>query len=749
MAKKPKRPGRALKPKEWLPRSAGGVDKVPDGAGLTSGEQDTPFAGTAANNDRRIKDCGAARELFVRLYQENQLRAQSFAQVRNQIEGGRPFNPDDLHAAGEDWRTNVNFNDARAAFLRVATPYWKMVHEVPQTISVKVRLKDPKAPVMNRILAENFDLFLEDWGPDYFLQFSGLASDYVMYGTGLNMYEDEDTARYKWMPSIQVMLPKRTKSSVDTWELFCVKRELTAPELLKHIKNPDVQKAAADAGWNAEMIKKAIIMAAPGPANTRYFDPNYWQDLVVTNDLVIGGVWPPVSVVDMWAKGSEKQGKITHYIFTEKSEVPDYLFTAELKEKDFKRVIGTVLASIGSNGLYHAIKGFGVMNYYYATVINRTKCRMIDSATFGMGMNFQADDDTPKETPPIENYSIVNKFPKGMTQLQWYPQGLQSASELLGILSQNQDENNFTYNEPQKDIAETKTAKQAVILSNIANEMSTASSSIFLSQFGGNVFAEQFRRLCQKSEDPDAKKFKKRCIAAGIPKEFFDRVNSGKDDEIEVTVKCGASPTMSSPAAREQIGQRLMAEILPQPGSNRRAILEFRTASLAGADGVEQFLEPIGVDSDPRARREAIMENADLANGIVLGPPPTNGVDPSDAHVEHADEHLKPLEQIVQAIQQPPQPTAPGQPPPQSPITHGHIIALQLGLAHTGGHLQFLAQSTLEKQQFLQLKARFAAVSAVAQGVIKRLAKAKQDADQSGKPLDAGAVTAAIGQGGQ
>jgi hypothetical protein len=736
MAKKKK--GRVKKPKDWLPESAGGTSGNSDDEGYgSSGVQDEPFISPTWNSDRRIRSCSDARELYVRLYLENQLRAQSFAQVRNQIEGGRPFDPDSLHASGEDWRTNANFNDARSAFKRVSLPYWKMVHEVPTTISANIHLNNsPDATTWETILAANFDRFLEDWGPGYMENFSGKCDDYVMYGPAHVMWDDENTPRYKWMPSVQVLLPKRTKSNMDTWELFCYKGELTAPELLKHIRGGKTQdegaQIAKDAGWNPKMIHLAIRMAAPGPAQTRYFDPNFWQDMIVSNDLVIGGVWPPVAVVHMWAKSPDGK-KITHYIFTEKSDVDDYLFMKEEKESDFRRIMGTLFSTFGSNGLYHSIKGFGVMNYYYATVINRTKCRMIDSATFGMGMNFQKEDDTPDEVPPIENYSMINLFPKGLAQMQWYPQGLQTASELVGILSQNQDENNFTYNEPQKDIADTKTAKQAVILSNIAGEMGTSSSAIFLAQ-EGVIFAEMWRRLVKKSDDPDAKAYRKRCLTDGVPEKFFDLVNDG---EVEVTIKAGASPTMASPAMREQISNWLMGAIMPQPDADTRAIKEFAIASRTGAGGINKFLLPKGVASDPLARRQAIQENDDMSRGIVLGDPPGFGVDPSDSHVEHADEHLKPLEATVQQVQQ------------KKPIDHGHLISMQMTLPHIAQHLAYLQNNPIYKAQFQSLKARFQAVSVVAQGLLKRLAAAQAQAQQTGQPLQPQDVQSAINSGGQ
>lgn len=704
---------------------------LPESAQPASGVQDSPFIGPTWANDRRIGDCSQARELYVRLYLENQLRAQTFAQVRNQIEGGRPFDPGALLRNGETWRTNVNFNDARAAFRRVSMPYWKMVHEVPRKISVQFHQKVPQANNWEIGMAEAFDRFLEDWGADYFMQFSGMTDDYVMYGTGLSMWPDDSTPRYQWMPSVQVLMPKRTKSSVDKWELLALKRELTADELLKYVRDDKTSAASKEAGWNPDMVHQAIRMAAPGPANTRYFDPNFWQDMIVSNDLVIGGVWPPVSVVDVWAISSDGK-KIRHYIFTEKSDVPDYLYEADEAAESFRQIFGTCFSSVGSNGLYHSIKGFGVMNYYYATAINRTKCRALDAGTFSAGMNFVKGDNTPDESPPVENYSMINLFPTGLTQLQYYPQ-LGALTELIGMMSQNQSENNFTYNEPQKDIADTKTAKQAVILAEIGNEMSTATSSIFLSQIGQNYFAEMVRRLRNKgSSDPDAIKFKERCREYGIPEEVITN-----QDKFPATVKTGASPTMASPVAREQIGQQLMG-MMSLPEMNRRSILEFRTSSLTGADGIDRFMLPIGVNSDPRARREAIMENTDFGQGVPLP------VDPNDAHVEHCDEHLKPLEAICQQVQQgTPQPMGgQGAVPPK--ITPDHLVAMQVAMPHIQQHLQFLSMNEAERDQYKQLNARFMQVNAIMQGIMTRLTKVHNQALQNGQPLQPPQVASAL-----
>lgn len=691
---------------------------------------DTPFGGTSnASADRRIADCSQARELFLRLQKENQLRAQSFAQIRNQIEGGRPFDPAVLRKNGEEGRTNCNFNDARSAFIRACLPYWKMVNEVPRKIAITIHTGSPNKNTAQIAMAEAFDMFLDDWGDEYIKEFSCRIMDMVMFGPSYAFWEDAIGPRYKWAQTTQIMFPKRTKATVSKWELVVLQREMTASELIAKVRDGDTEKLSSKAGWNPDAIRKAISMAAPENIQNRLLDPTYWQDMIVANDLVIATTWPSIQVVDEWA--IDRKGNIKHYIFTVSGDCDDYIYESEEEEKEFKRIFGPVFYDFGANGLIHSIKGFGVLNYYYATTINRMKCKATDAVGLTMGLNFVKDDDAPDESPPVQNFSFLNVFPKGLTQMTIYPQ-LQPAMELMKELQHNQNENNYTYDDSgtQQEIAQTDTKGQADLIASISSEGQSSQASIYLSQ-EARVFGEVFRRLCKKSDDEDAKKFKKRCIALGVPEEFFS-------EDVEKTVKCGASPSMASAAVRGRIANELLG-MANMPGMNVRAIQEFKVANLTGSEGISSFMLPIGVDSDPRARREAMMENEDLSKGIPLP------VDPSDAHAEHADEHLKPVEMIVQQAQQGGQPPqVPGQPMnPAAQLTPDHLMALQMLIPHITAHLQFLANDETKVQLYKQLNARLAAVENVARGLFSRLARAQTNG-QNSAGIEPGAVATAI-----
>lgn len=708
--------------KRVKPKSRVLPDSVQAAMASTENGGDTPFGTTIQGglDSRRISNAGEARQLFQRLQLENQLRAQSFAQIRNQIEGGRPLDPQTLVKNGEQGRTNCNFNDARAALKRAIVPYWKMVHEVPRKMAITVHSLNPHAYQWGIILAEACDRFFDDWGADYIFQFEGQTTDMVTFGPGYAMWTDATSPRYIWAQTVQMLFPKRTKCNPDDWELVCLRREMTSAELLEKIRDQKERETSKKAGWNTEMVEEAIKQAAPQSVQTKFLNPNYWQDMVVANDLTIATTWPPVSVVDIWAKN--RDGSIAHYIISEQEKIGDYLYESKEEAKTFRQIFGPIFYDVGSNGLIHAVKGFGVMNYYYATVINRMKCKAADAVGLTMGLNFQKTDNTPEEAPPVQNFSFLNVFPTDLTPITIQPQ-LQPAMLLMQSLQQNQNENNYTYSDTgtQQNIADTDTKGQAELIASISAEGATSQASIYLSQMANNIFSEIFRRLCLNRGDEDAKKFRKRCFDLGLPKDFFK-------DMPEVTVKCGASPTMASPAVRGRIADQLLG-LSMQPGMNRRAILEFKVANLAGAEGLNNFMLPEGVNSEPMQRREAIMENQTMATGTQLP------VDPSDAHAEHIEEHLQPLEAIVQQAQQgmnpPQQPGQPVNPPAQ--ITPDHLVALQAVLPHTKAHLDYLAVDNTKTEIYKQLNARYTNVVNVAKGLIARLARAGRNG-QSADP---------------
>jgi hypothetical protein len=656
-----------------------------------------------ATEERRIRDVTEARTLFNRFETDNQLRSSTYAQVRNQLEGGRPFDPALLERQGASWQTNVNFGDARAARDRTLLPYWKMVHDVPHKVAVQVESNAPDADRQGIAMAEAFDKWLDDWGADYFTQYMQFAASFVNFGPGAVSWGDKDNPRFKAVNVQRLYFPKNAKMSPDEWEVLAFTREMTASELWGKIRTPKAKKQSEYVGWNEQAIKAAITWCKDGQAWDG-LDFTKVQDDLVNNDLAITSQYSPIEVVHLYVK--QFSGKIGCYIFPKLDTKAEFLYRNEKYCDNFREVLGVAWYDIGSDAMVHSIKGFGIKNYHFSILLNRIKSRICDGLTIQMALNFTRGDGFPDEAPPVENYGPVNVFPTGLTQITTYPQFSQGG-DVIDMLERNQSENNALYREQRKQIGDTETATQANILAAMAGELSEASASIYLAQIGENVFEQCFQRLRRKGNNhPDAKKFVKRCREKGVPDEVIFNA--------EIKVKTGATAGLANPAIRAMKLQQTMGMLRGLPGFNERWFAEQIVANEFGANAVNKALLPEGENSAPAQRRAAMQENGDFGQGMPLP------VDPSDAHVEHIDEHLKPIEQMMVQYKQ------------SGQFNKEGVPALLITIDHTNKHLEYLKNDQVRREAYRILANRFTQVQALAMGIMNKLNKEAQQAQMNG-----------------
>lgn len=645
---------------------------------------------------RRVASVEDARSIFNRMQQDNQLRFSQIVNVRNQLEGGRPFDPRELAAQGAEWQTNVNFGDAQAARDKTLLPYFKMVNDVPNKIAVTIPSGSPHVSKWQQAFAEAFDEFIEDWGADYNVEFRNFSSNFVNFGPGIVHWPVQDSARYKAVNVQRVLWPKNARMSPDEWEVMAFVQDMTPSDLYKKIRTPQEEKRSKFLGWNPDAIKAAIVTFNTGVFTPDPRDYTRWQDLLVNNDIAIATPFEPLQLVWLFVK--QFSGKIGCYVFTQQGGVREFIFQKEDYADDFRHILGAVWYDTGTDSMVHSIKGFGIKNYFFATLTNRVKCRTVDAATMGLGMNFQrGEDNVPDESPPIENYGPVTIFPPGIQQLTIYPQ-LQASMGIIEMLEGNAAQNNALYRDQQQaQIANTDTAKQAEILASMQADTTQASASVFLAQYGENVLAEQVRRLRKRgSQDPDAIAFQKRLKQLQVPDEVIY--------DMKIRVKTGANAGMASPAVRAMKFQQGLA-MRNLPGVNFRWFLEQYIANTYGAQAVDKALLPEGEGSMPAQRRQARMENDVMGQGTQLE------VAPEDAHYEHLQEHLGPLAQIAQQYR------GSGQVSPEQ------AAAMTIGLEHSAEHMQYLSQDETMKDAFQEMNGVFREVQSVARGMLTQLAK--------------------------
>lgn len=653
----------------------------------------------AVEEQRRIKDVESARSIWNRMATDNNLRFQQIVNVRNQLEGGRPFDPRALEDQGAAWQTNINFGDAQSDRDKTLLPFFKMVNDVPNLISVTIPGSGNNQSKYQQAFAEAFDEFRWDWGAGYDVEQRNFFSNYVNFGPGIVHWPDPSSPRYKAVNVQRVLWPKNARMSPDEWDVMAFTQDMSPSDLYKKVRTPKESERSEYLGWNAEAIKAAIVTFNSGVLSPDPRDYTRWQDLLVNNDIAVATPFEPLQLV--WLLVKQFSGKIGCYVFTQQGGVKDFLFKKEDYSEDFRHILGAVWYDTGTDSMIHSIKGFGIKNYFFSILKNRFKSRVIDGATMALGMNFQrSDENIPDESPPIENYGPVTIFPPGITQMGIYPQ-LKQGMDVIGMLEGNSSKNNSLYqDQAQASIAETDTAKQAEILASMQADTTHASAAVFLSQYGENVLSEQVRRLRKKgNRDPDAVAFQQYLDDRGVPPNIIH--------DAKIRVKAGASAGMANPAVRALKYQQALG-LRQIPGVNGRYFLEQYIANAFGADAVDKGLMPEGAASEPMQRRQALMENQDFGQGAPLP------VAPEDAHFEHLEEHLKPLAQIAMSFRG------------TGTVSPEQGMALTIGLEHSAEHMQYLSQDPTMKAQFQQVNGTFREIQSVARGILTRIAQNQQ-----------------------
>ncbi len=675
-------------------------------------EKPVPVAKTAIETDwdrvtsyRRIKDVGGARTIFNRFITDNVMRSNTIAQTRNQLEGGRPFAPEDLESQGAAWQTNINFGDAQAARDRDFLPYWQLINEIPHRAAFEIDSTSTDCENWQAAFSETFDEFHDDWAAGYFTEFMKFAKNFIDFGVGIPQWQDSENPRYTSVNVQRVYWPKNTQMNPDSWEVMALVRDVGASELYGYIRDKEKTRQSTFAGWNENAIKAAIVqMGQTGSGQfPDYRDYTRFQDLLVNNDIVITTPFQPITCVWLYVKNFD--GKIGCYVFPQNKGVEEFLFEDDAYSDDWRHLIGPVWYDTGTDGMIHSIKGFGIKNFFFSSLLNRMKCRMVDGAAISSGLTFQyTGENLPAESPPVENFGPMTMLPGGMTQVNVYPQ-LQQAMAVTEMLSKNRDENNSLYSEQQKQIGDTDTATQAKILAGNAAQLSVAQAAIFLSQVGSNIYTEQVRRMRVKGNTcEDAKKFVARLKERGVPDEVIFKT--------PIRVKCAANAGMANPQMMTQKFQEGLA-LAQMPGVNGRWFLESLIAYKYGSQAVDKALLPLGQGSEPEQRREAMIENSLFGQGMQLP------VAPEDAHYEHINEHLTPLGAMVQQFKK------------TQVLPPEAVAALTIGIEHTGQHMEYLAKDETKKAKFQEVVPAFRMIQSVTRGILTRMQSQVQNPGQS------------------
>jgi hypothetical protein len=666
-------------------------------------------------SERRIRDAATARSLWLKLRTASVVRREKWSQVQNQLDGAPPFANRELLDLGQGWRCNINFRDAASTLEQVLISYWRLLHDTTNLAAVSyVTSDDPNAEKWEQIFQQAFNRFVDDWGPDYVRNYLLFSQNHVAFGVGVAFWNDKFSPRWEAIRIGEVEVPTRSKASVEKLSLVGVRQELEIDYLWELVRTEEAKAAARKRGWNTDAIEAALVrefVKQEGNVSTPVTGQDLLelQRLMRDNALGVTTGHDPMKLVHLLVK--DYDGKISRMIFAEMQEHQnDFLFDdtgSDARPGSMNEILGAVFFDAG-NGDWWGTKGFGIKNFQISTVQNRLKCRGVDRTLLD-GLNFRDLSEGARETVPITTIGPFTFLPKDVEQLPSYPTG-RSILETIEMIDSQSSFNNARYRDQGKQIAQTDTATQANILSNIQSQVDVANATLYLKQIARNIFAEQFRRLRMRGNpDPDAKLFKKRCVDdLGMPEKVFY--------EGEISLRTGSDPGAANLAVQ---GQRAL-EAMALPEANKRWCQEKYIAATFGAQAVSKALLPVDATSDIKSARLALMENSDMGEGNPLP------VDPQDNHAAHVPVHLQPLEVIVHNFDA------------NGKIDPNGLIAIQNAIPHLDAHFEFLKADKMQEQLFKQLWPRYTAARSGAEGIFRMVERMHNNVQQGGSPTPPG-----------
>lgn len=673
---------------------------------------------------RQIKDVASARSIYARLKRNDEKRAKARATLRTQLEGGKPYNQQVLRKRAESWRCNENFRDAESDRDTALSPYYDMANNTRRHIAVAIHDDESKSDRWQSIYEENFDKFLRDW-KGYTANFLKVAHELIDFGTGYPYFKDEFTPRYESMPTGRILFPDDTPIDIDRWDMLCIEKKMTAPELFKYIKGKNSSRASI-VGWRPKAVKALIKQQAHfAQKPERIFEWEELQTELISNDIFLSQDMPVAEVVILLVAQNdiEKDG-IGCWIFPANAIEtkhpggngrnidgnPDdgFLFTRPKNyASSFERVLPAIFYEVGQGNI-HSVKGFALRNFALSALTNRQKCKLIDAAMFSMSMNFKRSADKGSDAPPITSHGAVNIIPSDLDIIDFTPK----TSEAIAVaeyISRGASQNNINFTDQSKQIAQTETAAQAKLLAASAQRVNSVSAALFLDQLG-EVYAEQFRRLRSgKGGDPDARKFKKRCIDMGIPKKVFHT--------LEVTITAGNATGGANPVLRAIQSRETFSLLRAESRVNKDWLLENIIADTHGSRAVDKALLPTGQVSDEWDSRQAIMENDHMNNAVEM---PVTEV---DGHMAHLGVHVGTMEASVEGFNQ------------SGQMQEPTMKMLQLLIPHTNEHFELIQDDDSVAQQRNILFGKFSNLQREIIGIFNSIAsqataQAKRDQDE-------------------
>jgi hypothetical protein len=635
----------------------------------------------------RISDASTARDLYLKLRDEDSIASSFRVKIQGQLDGNPPRDPVKMRDLGLGGFSNVNWREGEAIVDLNGSSFWELDMEVPTFISVSVRddrgLAVPDEVDYGGIIAAEYTRTLREW-PEYFYNRMLSILEMLRYGHGPVYWRDKWDWRFEATKVGSVLFPSDTKSLIKEPEMVMIRDTMQVGQLYALIETDKDKSESEDEGWDAAEVKDAILRAQKNRLSPeKRIQVPEWealQQLIKNNDYAANHVTcNPVGVVHILIREISGKKGVTHYIIPEDEARTHFMFRKQNEFESMYHVICPFLSGVG-DGYIKSVKGLGHKIYPHIEQSNRYINHIVNTGYLAGSLLITSDNPNALS---LTQFGPVTMLPKHVNPLaQNFMPNMQSISGvrdlILGVVNNNTG--TFT-RQSDNQSGPPKTAREISVKEIKNARLEKTQVNIHYLQLDA-LHREIFRRLVNKDypEYADgyeqAQKFRQRCIDRGVPAEFMNYDNC--------YLSAMRAVGQGSAVAQNDITTELLSisDRFPVIGQNN-ALRDF-VAARVGHSMVDRYVPVVTMRDVPNSESSvAALEN----NAIVMGMDTLVGAD--QPHAIHVPVHMNLLGSIIQAFMQ-------ASESGQADVVKSYGILMR-GMRHVGEHMQYWTKDSSRK----------------------------------------------------
>jgi hypothetical protein len=563
----------------------------------------------------RMRNAMTTVDVVQRLVDNDTKRSFKRGQVNGLLDGNPPYSASKTREAGRADKTNINWGTGRAYLESGKGAFWDLYAEAPGVISIETDYGSDRD--MRREYSRIMSVEAGKLIKRYFSHDIKVSNQQMVHaGFGPLYFEDAQRPFPRSMDAGCLLVPDRTLSKPDEWDLAVVLQEYYPPRLYEFIEN---EKAAWEVGWNVRFTKDVIAYAVDQkqPDQRTYNWEWFQQELKENSYNYVGSETKVCRLAHVFWPEFGKVG-ITHAIIERTNCTPaekgaEYLFLHIGRYQNWRQIIHPMYYDEGRAGAHHMVTGLGVKQFGAMRTENELLCDMMDGARAPKTF-FKCTTQEAFQKAQIMPFGQWGFMPPGTEVSQTPVAGM--INDGMAMYRATSDLMRSNLSQYRQQVEPDKPGNPATAFEKRlqATQQGALSNTVYSEYYDqlDRLYEEMACRFCNINTSNDlCKEFQRECEEQGVPKECFGRIRN---------VKAVRLVGQGSPYMRAQNLNAVAAVIRDCPEDGQKAWVDDVIAANVGGDAVQRYNPSEQPSSAAADQRERAMTQVGL---MKIGVPAT------------------------------------------------------------------------------------------------------------------------------